>query len=153
MVYQLCPVCKRPYDGMNCLRCTQASIFLQGFGQETLGQTQSSSPGIVARLPVSDDNAKLKLPDGQMYCVPKPTCRIGQDSTNDIVINDDNFTAKFHAQISFDDKENEYVIRDLGTKEGTFLNGAPVHLDQVVFNGDQIKIGKNKFYFISDLDM
>lgn len=96
--------------------------------------------------------ARLKTVDAQLYAVPRSTCRIGQDPTNDIVISGDDGVARFHAQITFDEKESEYVLRDLGTRDGTFLNGLQVHLDQAIFGGDQIKIGNYKFYFESDLD-
>lgn len=120
-----------------------------GFGDESLGVSTKPASAIVGKAPLSDKVAKLKsTDDGQMYAVPRPTCRIGQDSSNDIVVLDDETTARFHAQITFDEKENEYFLRDLGTQEGTFLNGSQIHLDQPIFDGDMIKIGKYKFYFL-----
>lgn len=151
-LYSICAVCGRKYSGLNCLKCTQQAIMLPGFGEETLGTSPRLSANIVAKAPLSDRSAKLKLvSDGQVFAVPKPTCRIGQDATNDIIIKEDDLTARYHAQISFDEKEGEYVLRDLGTKEGTFLNGTQVHLDEAIFDGDIIKIGKHKFYFLSDV--
>ena len=149
----ICKICGRAYSGINCLKCTQASIAIQSFGEESLGLAPvANGPTVIAKTSANGKVAKLKLPDGQMFGVPRPTCRIGNDHTNDIVINDDSSTARFHAQISFDEAEQEYVLRDLGTKDGTYLNGQQVQLDQVIFGEDMIKIGKFKFYFISDLD-
>lgn len=134
------------------MKCTQQAIALQGFGEETLGAGLTQTVEIISKAKVTDSVAKLKLTSGGlMFAVPRPTCRIGHDATNDIVIMDDATTAKFHAQISFDEKDCEYVIRDLGTKDGTFVNGSQVQLDEAIFDGDIIKIGKYKFYFMSDL--
>lgn len=105
----------------------------------------------MSRTPVSANLAKLKTTDGKLYAVTKPTCRIGSDVTNDIIISEDDSVARFHAQISFDEREGEYVLRDLGTRFGTFLNSNQVHLDAAIFGGDLIKIGKQNFYFETDL--
>jgi pSer/pThr/pTyr-binding forkhead associated (FHA) protein len=148
-LYSICTVCGRRYSGLNCLKCTQQAIYVGTFGEETLGVSTKAASSIVAKAPLSRNVAKLKsVGDGQMYAVPRPTCRIGQDSSNDIVILDDETTAKYHAQITYDEKESEYFLRDLGTQGGTYLNGLQVYLDQAIFNGDMIKIGKYKFYFI-----
>ena len=142
-------MCGRKYSGLNCLKCTQQAIFVGNFGDETLGASTKAASTIVAKAPLSEKVAKLKsVSDGQMYAVPRPTCRIGQDSSNDIVILDDETTARYHAQITYDEKDSEYLLRDLGTNAGTYLNGLQVHLDQSIFNGDMIKIGKYKFYFV-----
>ncbi len=146
-----CKVCGRSYSGFDCLRCTQQAINLRGFGEETIGPITPIVAGIIARTPLSPNLAKLKLTDGQQFAVPKPTCRLGKDLTNDIIISDDLDAARFHAQITFDDKEGEYILRDLGTKVGTLLNGNPIHLDHAIFGGDLIKIGRYKFYFVTDL--
>ncbi len=151
MIPVTCQVCGRKYTGLDCLRCTQQAIAIRGFGEETLGPLASQSD-ILSKTPVSPHLAKLKLgTENQFFAVPKPICRIGSDLSNDIVISDDPDTARFHAQISFDEKENEYALRDLGTKTGTFLNNTQVHLDQFIFGGDLIKIGRYKFYFMSDI--
>lgn len=150
-VYSVCRICGRPYAGLNCLKCTQAAITLVNFGDETLGRAEKQACEIVSKAELIENCPKLKLPNGQLFAVSKPICRIGEDSSNDIVINQDESTARFHAQISFDAAESEYVLRDLGTREGTYLNGAQIHLDEALYDGDMIKIGKHKFYFVSDL--
>lgn len=147
----ICQICGREYTGLNCLACTQQAILLQNFGEEAIGEVFTQFTGIVGRAELKDGVARLKLTsDGQLFAVPRPTCRIGKDTSNDIVICEDDAVAKFHAQISFDEKESEYVLRDLGTKEGTWINGAAVRLDETIFDGDILKIGAYKFYFFCD---
>jgi hypothetical protein len=54
------------------------------------------------------------------HALANGTARIGRDRENDIVIAGDH-VSRHHAEIAF---ENErYVLRDLGSKNGTFVNG------------------------------
>lgn len=151
-MHSTCAICGLKFSGSACLNCTQQSINLADFGLESLSRGEEAKSQISSRTPLGDDHAKLKhTVDGKIYALSKPSCRIGTDSENDIVISDDEDISRFHALISFDAKENEYVVRDLGSRVGTFINGSQVHLDEAVFDGDMIKIGRHKFYFISDL--
>lgn len=135
---------------MRCLACTQQSIDLMDFGAETLGGGFVLS-GVSGVLAVDDSMAKLRLTSSdQVFAVIKPVCRLGQDPSNDIVINTEPGIAKFHAQLVLEEKN--YTLRDLGTKEGTFLNGERVVIDATIYDGDQVKIGPHTFYFVSDLD-
>lgn len=151
-MYSVCKICGRTYSGLNCLKCTQTSFAIVNFGDETIGTIKKDEAEISAKTPMGPNLAALKLPDGKVFAVPKPSCRIGSDKGNDIIINLDDSVSRFHAQIVFDSAEKEYVLRDLGTKVGTQLNGSTISLDAAIFDGDMIKIGKYKFYFVSDLD-
>lgn len=145
----ICHICGREYEGPRCLACTQQSIDLMDFGTETLGS--SVATGVSGTFAVDDSMAKLKLTNSdQVFAVVKPVCRIGMDPSNDIVLSStDGQVAKFHSQLVLEDKH--YTLRDLGTKEGTLLNGERVVIDATIYDGDQIKIGTYTFYFVSDL--
>ncbi len=143
----ICEICGRPYVGFKCVKCTQTSVSMSDFGVDALNPTtreggsdvEADAPGI----------AKLKVTvSGRLYAVGKPICRIGHDSTNDIVLCLDAQVSRFHAQIRFED--GEYVLRDLGTKEGTWLNGERVSSEQILFQGDHIRIGSTRFYFMAE---
>ncbi len=149
-LYSICDICGREYSGLNCLRCTQQAITIQSFGAETIGPTAKVA-AIQSKTPLSDNLARLRLGAEQLFfAVPKPVCRIGHDSGNDIIISDDPDVARFHAQITFEEAESEYRLRDLGTKAGVLLNNQRIQLDEAIFGGDIIKIGCYKFYFLSD---
>lgn len=145
----ICHICGRPYTGLRCLACTQQSIDLMDFGAETLGS--SSIETGVSGTPATDDSmAKLRLTNSeQLFVVMKPVCRIGMDPSNDIVLTGEPSIAKFHSQLVLEEKH--YTLRDLGTKDGTWLNGEKVVIDATIYDGDQIKIGPYTFYFISDI--
>jgi len=68
----------------------------------------------------------------------KPSNIIGRESDSDIQISERQVSRQ-HAEISRTD--DSYIIRDLGSKNGTFLNGQPVlGQSQILRNGDEIGI-------------
>jgi pSer/pThr/pTyr-binding forkhead associated (FHA) protein len=74
---------------------------------------------------------------------------IGRDATNSVQI-DDRQVSRHHAEINR--TTAGYTIRDLGSKNGTFLNGEAVFdTPQPIHNGDEISIALcAKLTFIED---
>jgi diguanylate cyclase (GGDEF)-like protein len=70
---------------------------------------------------------------------------IGRSSTNDLFI-DQESTSRQHARISFD--RGEYVVQDLGSTNGTFVNDEPVRA-RGLKDGDQIRIGRSILKFMT----
>lgn len=68
---------------------------------------------------------------------------IGRDSSNSIHVNDPSLSRR-HCAIVRDGVG--YVIRDLGSHNGTFVNGNPI-TEHVLENGDTIKVGASVFQF------
>ena len=67
------------------------------------------------------------------------TCAIGRDASNDLVI-DDPLVSRNHALVSLLSGK-QYYVTDLGSSNGTFLNGRPITVPSIVKSGDEIKIG------------
>lgn len=70
--------------------------------------------------------------------------RIGRDPTLELPITDSR-ASRVHLEIT--KKENQYTLRDLKSKNGTLLNGAPAAASRVLAEGDQIQIGETRFAF------
>lgn len=71
---------------------------------------------------------------------------LGRGKDNEIVIKDP-YISKKHLKIVKD--EGNYYLEDLGSANGTFLNGDKV-LDVVKLkNGDRIRIGQIEFLYVS----
>ena len=72
---------------------------------------------------------------------------IGRQDKNNIVIKDPYISGQ-HAQISI--KEGSYYIKDLGSKNGTYVNDKPLKsgYEWRLNNGDKIKIGQVEFLFV-----
>lgn len=69
---------------------------------------------------------------------------IGRESGNDIVLNDLNVSRR-HAQVAFE-PQGVWVVTDLGSTNGTFVNGMPVSRRGLA-DGDRITLGVTEFVF------
>ncbi len=68
---------------------------------------------------------------------------IGRDPDAAVTF-DDPSVSRHHAAVIHDD--GDYVIEDLGSSNGTFVDGVPV-VSCVLRDGDTVQIGNNLFYF------
>jgi diguanylate cyclase (GGDEF)-like protein len=70
---------------------------------------------------------------------------IGRGTMCDIVLRDE-IASRMHAEIfrlTTEGDCNEYYLRDLASTNGTYLNGARLTSDQLLQDGDKIKIGNH----------
>lgn len=72
--------------------------------------------------------------------------KLGRQNNNDIVIKDQ-YVSKEHFQIVED--EEEYYLEDLGSVNGTYLNGDKLYDIVKLKDGDIIRIGKIEFLFVN----
>jgi two-component system, NtrC family, sensor kinase len=80
---------------------------------------------------------------GTHYLVRQTKQRIGRDSHCEFHL-EDTETSRTHAEIDFVD--GTYVLRDLGSSNGTYVNGTRITAKQLVA-GDRIQIGKQLMVF------
>ena len=74
---------------------------------------------------------------------------IGRHSGCAVVV-DDPQSSRENTGIAFDGRA--YIVRDLESRNGTFLNEAPVSGPEVLYPGDRIRIGRLIFSFELDAD-
>lgn len=67
--------------------------------------------------------------------------KIGKDIHNDIAIND-NFVSKFHCQIMQDDN-GRCRIADVGSTNGTFVNGIRIYGEKELSPSDVVRVGNS----------
>ncbi len=75
---------------------------------------------------------------GQRFSAAGPLITIGRGADNDIVVNDPEVSRR-HFSLTWDGRR--YIIQDLGTANGTFVNGARLTATQAVQSGDVIGLG------------
>lgn len=81
---------------------------------------------------------------GKEFVIDKGLLRIGSKKENDVVIADDT-VSRHHAVI--EEKKGQYVIKDLGSTNGTFVNG--LRISEAFLNeGSIIKLGNTELRFI-----
>ncbi|MCA9973445.1 MAG: cyclic nucleotide-binding domain-containing protein [Anaerolineales bacterium] len=83
----------------------------------------------------------------QFIPILHPSIRLGREEDND-VITADNLCSRYHAQIRR--QKQQYVVVDLGSTNGVWVNGRRIHGEQALASGDQILIGRISFRFYSD---
>ncbi|CAA9248094.1 MAG: Forkhead-associated [uncultured Chloroflexia bacterium] len=107
--------------------------------QPTIDSTQVISAGATpTRAPVTAQLV-LDTPDGP-HAFPLETnlVTIGRGLNNDLVVEDARVSRQ-HSQIRF--KSRRYFIGDLGSTNGTYVNGQAVTTDQALRDGDTVSFG------------
>ncbi len=92
-------------------------------------------------------NGRLDWTDlnGQARSLPLgSSVRIGRSSDNDIILNDGRVSRR-HARIVAEGAR--YLLTDLNSGNGTFLNDAAITGPTELHPGDRIRIGDNEFSY------
>lgn len=82
---------------------------------------------------------------GKVFHLSGPVIRVGRDSTNPIQLLD-NEASRSHAEIRGDDAGRSFELTDLGSSNGTIVNGIRVQR-HVLRSGDRIEIGGTLLIF------
>ena len=111
-----------------------------------------------AAIQSRDLRPALVFLSGELIAVPIPlereTVVLGRALDADVRVNDTQVSRR-HARIDtlIDDEGLRYVLTDLKSRNGTFLNGQPV-TEETLRNGDKISIGETivRFEFLDEID-
>jgi hypothetical protein len=74
--------------------------------------------------------------NGRMIPLGEPVVRLGRGLDNDVII-EDTLASRYHAELRW--RHNGYVLRDLGSSQGTTVNDIPV-VEQPLRDGDVIGV-------------
>lgn len=80
----------------------------------------------------------LILPDGSRHVLENERVTIGRQSTCSIVIKDSNVSRE---HVQFRRGHDGWTVRDLGSTNGTKINGVRVEGEQLLANGDVVLVG------------
>jgi pSer/pThr/pTyr-binding forkhead associated (FHA) protein len=75
---------------------------------------------------------------------------LGKASTNAVSLEHDETVSRLHAVL-----ENlgfAWSIRDLGSRNGTYLNGERITAERVLRSGDEVRVGKSRLLFWEVMD-
>ncbi|MGH3087021.1 MAG: FhaA domain-containing protein [Rubrobacteraceae bacterium] len=73
---------------------------------------------------------------------------VGRSQDNDVVVSDPNVSRK-HARLIRE--ENGFVVEDLGSTNGTLLDGAPIDRERIE-SGDELTFGQTPVRFVRRID-
>jgi pSer/pThr/pTyr-binding forkhead associated (FHA) protein len=82
---------------------------------------------------------------GEQVPIETRWMRMGRDADNDIVLLNDGYVSRFHAWVTFE--QERFWVEDLGSTNGTLLNGEPLRRRELLASGDKIKIGESEMTF------
>ena len=85
--------------------------------------------------------------DRGVFPLSRDNISVGRKLTNDCVINDLSVSRE-HARIAFEDET--YILYDLGSTLGTFVNNKRVESKTILHSGDIILFGQFPVMFILD---
>ncbi|HHV30105.1 FHA domain-containing protein [Acetivibrio mesophilus] len=114
---------------------------------KSMSISKTDNVGFYPYLKLINQREMLDFKVEENYTLRKSVI-IGRNDKNDIVIKDP-FISGIHAYIM---AEGESVrIKDMGSKNGTFVNGVRLNEGEIIplKDGDNIKIGHVKFLFVS----
>jgi hypothetical protein len=77
---------------------------------------------------------------GKIFPLDMPEIIIGREASNGVAINDAEVSRK-HAKLTL--HGSAYVIQDLGSTNGTFVNGQRITSTRVLNPGDSVSFGEN----------
>ncbi|MDA8314752.1 MAG: DUF3662 and FHA domain-containing protein [Actinomycetota bacterium] len=97
----------------------------------------------VVEGPEETPDAELVLPDGSHVAIGDGPITLGRLPECDVVLNDPNVSRR-HAE--FRRTADGVVVTDLGSTNGTRVNGAPVR-EQQLESGDEITVGSTTLVF------
>ena len=80
------------------------------------------------------------LADGEEFELNSSQLTIGRGSQNDIAITTDEYASARHAR--FEPRQDGVWVQDLGSTNGTFLNGTQLDRPRRLARGDVVRVGE-----------
>jgi hypothetical protein len=84
------------------------------------------------------------LGEGDVYSIDSSSLSIGRGSGNDLAL-DDEFASAKHAR--FEPRRDGVYVQDVGSTNGTFVNGIRLGQDRRLAPGDVVRIGETDLKF------
>ena len=122
------------------LRLPQESFILRPGEAEGLGR-EASSP-VTGQLVVLQSPA---LEEGETFDVDSAPISAGRLDDNVIVLGNDEFASSHHAR--FEPRRDGVWLEDVGSTNGTYLNGIRISRPRKLSAGDVVRIGETDLKF------
>jgi hypothetical protein len=122
------------------LRLPQESMILSP--QQAAGLVPKPPAGELGRLVVLKSPA---LEEGDVLTVDSSPLTVGRGANNDVAISGDEYASTRHAR--FEPRRDGIWIEDIGSTNGTFVNGIRLTRDRRLTPGDVVRIGETDLRF------
>jgi pSer/pThr/pTyr-binding forkhead associated (FHA) protein len=109
-----------------------------------LAPSQASAMGLGRQAPAVTSGALVAtrssaLEEGARFELDAKTLTVGRGASNDIRLDDDEFVSAHHARI--DPRRDGVWVEDVGSTNGTFVNGTRLDRPRRLAPGDIVRIG------------
>ncbi len=84
--------------------------------------------------------------EGDYYPLGQRTLVIGRDEAVPIQVPDELVSRK-HAQLRWESSSDSYIVLDMKSANGTFINGRQITTDLTLADGDVIGVGNSRLVF------
>ncbi|NPV55442.1 MAG: FHA domain-containing protein [Anaerolineae bacterium] len=128
---------------------TQENIYTPTPKTDTVPQQTAptgSSPPATEPKPTIDFGLHFILADGNDLTIPKLPATIGRAAGCDIRLDDDSISNQ-HARMDYDHQLESITIEDLGSSNGTQVNGRPTRKN-ILHHDDQVTFGSVTVTFL-----
>lgn len=105
--------------------------------EDILAKTNIKAPSGLAILVNKDTNERFPL--------TQSVSKIGRDKANTISLHNDSYVSRHHAWVLF--IKGAYWVEDLGSTNGTLLNGEVLSERKQIYPNDRIKLGRTELVF------
>jgi hypothetical protein len=114
----------------------------------TAGGTPTRAQRVVGHLVVLDKGS-TQLKDGDVYDIEEITT-LGRELTSSVPI-ESGYVSAAHARIIFDSKDSALWVEDLGSRNGTYVDGVRMTTNGriAVSPGSTLQVGDARFKFTS----
>ncbi len=82
----------------------------------------------------------------ERFALNQSVSKIGRDQTNNISVTSDHYVSRHHAWVL--QMQGAYWVEDLGSTNGTLLNGEILSERRQISPGDRLTFGKTEFVFV-----
>ena len=81
----------------------------------------------------------------ELVALSGPRVTLGKAPTNDIALEHDPTVSRLHAIL--ENHGSAWSVRDVGSRNGTFINGEKIEAERVLRSGDELRLGKCRLVF------
>jgi pSer/pThr/pTyr-binding forkhead associated (FHA) protein len=111
-----------------------------------LGEKPAETSAATSKALLLEPDAANPLA-GQRFPLDQPLVTLGRRESNTIVV-PEQAVSRAHAEIRRED--SAFVLRDLGSTSGTYLNGAPLAGEQRLRPGDVVGLGPDVTFIVRE---
>jgi pSer/pThr/pTyr-binding forkhead associated (FHA) protein len=115
-----------------------------------LAPQQAAAAGLIAQ-PAARELGRLVViasptfQDGEVFTLDSHTLTIGRAANNDVSMPDDEYASGRHAR--FEPRRDGIWVEDIGSTNGTFVNGIRLTRERKLTPGDVVRVGETDLRF------